>query len=450
MKVKKLDINNFRGFGEATIEFPDSNLAVFIGTNGQGKSSVLDLVAMFLSELLRKVVSDFALRPFLRTTFVLKPGDVNMNQSETVNTINLMTGQQNLFSADGEIEWTNSIQNGSSLLKTNKSKSLKDHALDIKKGVDINSSKSNLPILVFYVAQRLFNNDYSFEITKRNTRSRYPQFGAFDNAFEKTLNNFKGLISWYREEEDIENEQMRRLQNFKYRNPQLEVLRKAILIFFDKLGSDNFSNLRVERSIQNEMHINRGGGSASLVITKNKQDFRLEQLSDGEKMLLMVVCDIARRLSIANPGTDNPLEGTGIVLIDEIELHLHPKWQREVIPALLATFPGIQFIVTTHSPQVLSQVDQSDIFLLKDGEIRPVSSNPKGLDTNAILEEIMDTPKYPKEVDDLVEQLFLKIQERNFDQAQKLRNQIVHKTSSEHPVLRRADALMERLKILSQ
>ena len=80
-----------------------------------------------------------------------------------------------------------------------------------------------------------------------------------------------------------------------------------------------------------------------------------------------------------------------VVLIDEAEAHLHPKWQREVIPALLATFPHIQFLVSTHSPQVLSRVDSEDIFLLKDGEVLKLSSNPKGMDTNAILEEV-DVP----------------------------------------------------------
>lgn len=77
------------------------------------------------------------------------------------------------------------------------------------------------------------------------------------------------------------------------------------------------------------------------------------QLSDGEKCTLALFGDIARRLAIANPSLDDPLQGDGVVLIDELELHMHTSWQRKVISMLKKTFPNIQFIITTHSPQIL-------------------------------------------------------------------------------------------------
>ena len=81
------------------------------------------------------------------------------------------------------------------------------------------------------------------------------------------------------------------------------------------------------------------------------------QLSDGEKCTLALFGDIARRLAIANPSLDDPLQGDGVVLIDELELHMHTSWQRKVISMLKKTFPNIQFIITTHSPQILGEVD---------------------------------------------------------------------------------------------
>jgi predicted ATP-binding protein involved in virulence len=86
-------------------------------------------------------------------------------------------------------------------------------------------------------------------------------------------------------------------------------------------------------------------------------------LSDGEKCLLAMVGDLARRLAIANPDYPDALQGEAIVLIDEIELHLHPSWQRNIIPALKRTFPKCQFIITTHSPQVLSYIQPKNIYL---------------------------------------------------------------------------------------
>jgi predicted ATP-binding protein involved in virulence len=102
-----------------------------------------------------------------------------------------------------------------------------------------------------------------------------------------------------------------------------------------------------------------------MTITKQGQELIINQLSDGEKCLLAMVGDLARRLAIANPSLPDPLQGSGVVLIDEIELHLHPKWQREIIPALTRTFPNCQFIVTTHSPQVISQVKPEGIYILE-------------------------------------------------------------------------------------
>lgn len=69
--------------------------------------------------------------------------------------------------------------------------------------------------------------------------------------------------------------------------------------------------------------------------------------------------DLARRIAIANPYRENPMEGEGIVLIDEIELHMHPSWQRRILGVLKQLFPNVQFIITTHSPQVLGSVDNS-------------------------------------------------------------------------------------------
>ena len=66
---------------------------------------------------------------------------------------------------------------------------------------------------------------------------------------------------------------------------------------------------------------------------------------------------LARRMALANPGRENPLEGTGVVLIDELELHMHTSWQRKVLGVLKETFPNIQFIITTHSPQILGELD---------------------------------------------------------------------------------------------
>ncbi len=437
MKIKKLEINNFRVFRQATVEFPESNLAVFIGVNGQGKSSLLDLVAMFLNY--NSII--LTTRDLSSAVYRIYPSDINLKSDASYNRAYFDTGHNNIVEAECHAENLDS-KHGIGL------DSLGYFTQELRSEIIANKETASISTLLYYRANRFFDNNY--ESSNEEQTYEAPQFAAYENAFSKKITNFTEFVNWFRNEEDKENELIKKERNFDATNPRLQVIRKAISTFFHHLQEPSYGNLRVERELPKAFNFALADFSSSLRIFKNDQDLRLEQLSDGEKMLLMVVCDIARRLSIANPGLSNPLEGRGIVLIDEIELHLHPKWQREVIPALLATFPNIQFLLSTHSPQVLSSVDSEDIFLLKDGEVLKLSSNPKGMDTNAILEEVMDTPKYPKHMAELVEKLFTLVQKRQFGPAMEVRQQIVEETSPDYPILRQADSMMERLKVLSQ
>jgi len=103
----------------------------------------------------------------------------------------------------------------------------------------------------------------------------------------------------------------------------LEIIRKAITSFLERFSTGHFSNLRVVRSTKDRgLYSDQVSSKPSLNITKNHEDLSLEQLSDGEKILLMLVTDLAMRLAIANPSSDNALGGKGIVLIDEREILL--------------------------------------------------------------------------------------------------------------------------------
>jgi hypothetical protein len=128
----------------------------------------------------------------------------------------------------------------------------------------------------------------------------------------------------------------------------------------------------------------------------------VRQLSDGERGTLALVLDLTRRLAQANPHLSDPAaEAEAVVLIDEIDLHLHPRWQREVIQNLTAAFPRCQFIATTHSPQVISEVERDRIQIITpEGIYRP--SHSFGIDSSRVLEEIMDVRARPAWVDDLL------------------------------------------------
>lgn len=104
--------------------------------------------------------------------------------------------------------------------------------------------------------------------------------------------------------------------------------------------------------------------------------------------MLSLIGDLASRLAMADPTATDPLKGSGIILIDEIDLHLHPAWQRKIVSILMNTFPNCQFIITTHSPQVLGEIEANDIRLLSDFSVKQSPSQSFGLDSNTILDSV--------------------------------------------------------------
>ena len=117
------------------------------------------------------------------------------------------------------------------------------------------------------------------------------------------------------------------------------------------------------------------------------------ELSDGYHVFIALVADIARRAVMLNEfdGADAPARVEGVVLIDELDLHLHPRWQRVAIPSIRHVFPRLQFVVTTHSPQVLSSVENRQVRRLVDGKLQEYPVLVEGRDSNAILREYMRT-----------------------------------------------------------
>ena len=139
-------------------------------------------------------------------------------------------------------------------------------------------------------------------------------------------------------------------------------------------------------------------------ITREKADIR--SLSAGNRIVLGVVGDLVHRCSVLNPhaGMETLAKTPGIVLIDEIELHLHPSWQQQILPTLQRIFPKIQFIVTTHSPQVVSSVPRECVRIVSDGQVMPAYSQTQGVESQDILAGIFGTNPAPQE-DEYVQKL---------------------------------------------
>jgi predicted ATP-binding protein involved in virulence len=182
-----------------------------------------------------------------------------------------------------------------------------------------------------------------------------------------------------------------------------------------------------------------------LLIDRQGVEIPVRQLSDGERGSLALVLDLTRRLAQANPGLDDPAaKGPGVVLIDEIDLHLHPRWQREIVRNLSDAFPKVQFIATTHSPQVIGEVEHDRIQVMGRGPVfSPTHSF--GVDSSRVLEEIMEALPRSPEVQTILDKLSKSVVEENLDEARALVASLANRVGESDAEVIRARTMLDFL-----
>jgi predicted ATP-binding protein involved in virulence len=186
-----------------------------------------------------------------------------------------------------------------------------------------------------------------------------------------------------------------------------------------------------------------GDGGRQLWINRGKTAMPVRQLSDGERGILALVLDLTRRLAQANPHLDDPAaEAEAVVLIDEIDLHLHPKWQRHIVHNLREAFPSCQFIATTHSPQVIGEVEHERIQIIADGLVYS-PSHSYGVDSSRVLEEVMDSDPRTKAVKELLSQISQAIGKQRHEHARNLLARLIEQLGETDPEVTRLSTLLD-------
>ncbi|MDO4683350.1 MAG: AAA family ATPase [Lautropia sp.] len=177
-------------------------------------------------------------------------------------------------------------------------------------------------------------------------------------------------------------------------------------------------------------------------------------LSDGQRAVICLIADIARRMCLLNPQLGNRVtqQTPGVILIDELDVHLHPAWQRRIVNGLKAAFPKVQFIATSHSPQILGELRPCELILLQDGEGQDGVSRPRvsyGLDSSQILAEIMGAPQRNEEVQKRLDTLFAQIETGPLQQARKTLEDL-KADIQDVPELSGAEALIRRKELIGR
>lgn len=350
MRLHNLKLRNMRLFGTPTKQVifdSNKNVTIFLGNNGSGKTTIMDSIINLLSAYMGEFPGSSILQ-FLEAD-VHKVDRMQIADSLTVE-------------ADIETEGNNIVH----VVRSRKGyaepevatelKGLKEYAASI-----ITRTKENVqvqyPLIAYYGTGRGF---IQMPERRRNFTDTFERWDAYIGAPQPNT-DFKRFINWFDLQEDDERREKIERNDTSYQSPSLATVKTALSSFIGRRCSNPRILNKPLRFVVDE-----------ILEDGTVRELRLEEMSDGYKIIIAMVADIASRMVEANPVSKecpNPLHASGIILIDEIDLHLHPKWQREILKQLNTTFPNIQFIVTTHSPIiVVGASDIAQVVKLNDGD----------------------------------------------------------------------------------
>jgi len=415
VRITKLTLHSFRGISDLVVS-PVEGMNLYIGRNGEGKSTILDAAAIALSWYTARFVNRNANGKPIRMDEI-QNGKREASISIEVEVDNQLVGWTIYGYREGPLE-----------RKKSDFSRLNRYLDSIAEGFE--KGNMTIPVVCYYPTTRAFV-DVPKRIYTRHDFSK--QLLAYEGSLEIGA-DFRSFFEWFKEEEDAENEEAR--THSGYRSPELDGVRAAVESF------TGFTRLQVKR----RPHVR-------MSLVKGHEEVEVSQLSDGEQIYLALVGDLARRILIANRGGAGPskvlAEASGVVLIDEVELHLHPSWQRNIIGRLKDVFPHIQFLVTTHSPQVVGEASRDSAWILdrKTG-LSPLRLS-YGASSDVILEGLMETSSRSEAVKQEIAGIYALIDGGKLDEARKglegLRERI-----GDDPETARIAAVIRRREVLGK
>lgn len=342
MRIDKLSIKNFKGFTKRDFHFaPSFNL--LIGANGTGKTSALDALAVMMGSWFLGIKGQEN-RHIRADEIRLAPrkydGEIRFEEQYSVE-----------VHAEGEVlgkslKWDRKLSSKKGRTTTGGAARLKKLAVQADDAVRQGDDTLTLPLITYYGTGRLWleprQNTQVKSSEKLENQRNLSRLEGYSSSIDPRL-SVKDLVRWIARQSWIEYQQGRKLPVFQaVKSALTECVEDAENIYFDP----------------------QRGEVIVVMAEHGAQPFI--NLSDGQRCMLAMVGDIAQKAAKLNPhfGESVLKETPGIVLIDELDLHLHPKWQRRVIEDLRRTFPKIQFIATTHSPFLVQTLREGELIML--------------------------------------------------------------------------------------
>lgn len=386
MVINKLTLTNFRAYTQAEFEF-QQGLNLLVGINGVGKTSVLDALRVCMAIIYPNLTD-------------ARRGNISFVDSDIKIGADYLQVSCDFSHLD--IDYNLLIVKRKENTIANKTTNIREQIIDVPDQeiitpkidtADKNYSNSgNDPVGIFFSTKRSIveNTSVSKTVAQGGQAAAHAEALSENRAF-----NLRLFTDWYRAQKALSIEDVQIGKN-------LTAIQSVVESFLP-----GFHNLRAEEN----------DDKFELWIDKNDMSLTVYQLSDGERGILAVAIEIARRLVLANPVSEYPVKsGDGVVFIDELDLHLHPKWQRTIVANLMTTFPRLQFITTSHSPQIIPSLEPERIQIIEFEKVF-FPDRSLGMDTNWILKYLMDSDDRPETATKAIEEIEQLIKEVEFDKA---------------------------------
>lgn len=382
MIVTELKLTNLRAIKAAELRFPPlPGFNLIVGVNGVGKTSVLDALSVCLSGVVK---SANKLRGQAKK---FSDDDIRIGADSLTVECGVQMGQQEysyLVHKPREMSVPQKKKAGRPREQVHETPERMQFIGDAPPTVS-GDERDGRPLALFFSTNRAVPSE-------RAPRKGVAAGGieaAFADAFLDRELRLGEIGDWLKVQESLCNKRV------------LDACEDAVKSFLP-----GYASLRLENEDRPQLWIDR-----------DSTTIPVRQLSDGERGILALVLDLTRRLAQANPNLTDPVSQAGaVVLIDEIDLHLHPKWQRQIVHKLTETFPRCQFIATTHSPQVVASAEPDQVHLLAPtGIIRPDRS--RGMDSNWILRHLMEADDRPEDAIAAIQSVENLIEEGTFEKA---------------------------------
>lgn len=418
MLLEQVKIKNFKGLEDCNINFKDG-FNLLIGDNGYGKTSILEAISVGLGGFIVGL-PDISARHFTKDEIrvVLEHiGEGSFNRR-------YITPVEVLCKVEVEGEQFEWIRRKSSIKASRSTVEPRDIC---KKAEQMANEKDHiLPVLNYQSAARMWIQRR--EASENIFSKRFYRTVGYEGCLTEASNN-KMLMNWIRHMEKMEWKRKKKIGEY-------QGVKEALRIFMQSMLEEEVISFEYDDQ------------SEELIFVTQSGSLPVRALSAGYQSLVWMVFDIAYRMALLNPDLlENISDTPGIVLIDELDMHLHPKWQWNIISALQSTFPNVQFIAATHSPIIMASCKEENLIKIDASKNISYEKTPYGFDVNDILSVCQGSISTAQKVQNLLVEFEENVDEGNLNRAEILADAIKKELGEDHPKVTWAEETLELEKI---